>query len=185
MHRCKIHAPGWSPRQSRSSSSEWPPAGFSTRTHPTSSGPRTWTPRPAPPPSAWAPSAFSRWPRMATSSRWASREHRPDNFNDFSDGYVLLSGILADEFVNPGFIPSRTEIDLRLAQPTTAGLAELYQSLHRARSAAEDAASSAPVVRHRSGHRYRDPGDALAVRVRLHHAGGRFLLRGDRQPGRE
>ena len=64
----------------------------------------------------------------------------PSNSNDFSDGYVLLSGILADEFVNPGFIPSRTEVDLRLAQPTTAGLAELYQSLHRARSAAEDAA---------------------------------------------
>jgi len=64
----------------------------------------------------------------------------PSNSNDFSDGYVLLSGILGDEFVNPGFIPSRTEVDLRLAQPTTAGLGELYQSLHRARSAAEDAA---------------------------------------------
>ena len=66
----------------------------------------------------------------------------PSNSNDFSDGYVLWSGILADEFVNPGFIPSRTEVDLRIAQPTTAGLAELYQSLHRARSAAEDAAAS-------------------------------------------
>ena len=64
----------------------------------------------------------------------------PSNSNDFSDGYILLSGILADELVNPGFIPSRTEVDLRLAQPTTAGLGELYQSLHRARSAAEDAA---------------------------------------------
>ena len=29
-----------------------------------------------------------------------------------------------------------------MAQPTTAGLAELFQSLHRARSAAEDAAQS-------------------------------------------
>src|SRR4051794_40326424 len=28
----------------------------------------------------------------------------PSNSNDFSDGYVLLSGILADELVNPGFI---------------------------------------------------------------------------------
>jgi starch-binding outer membrane protein, SusD/RagB family len=65
-----------------------------------------------------------------------------DAFNDFSDGHILLSGILADEFINPGFIPSRTEVDLRLAQPTTAGLGELYQSLHRARSAAEDAAAS-------------------------------------------
>jgi starch-binding outer membrane protein, SusD/RagB family len=65
-----------------------------------------------------------------------------DAFNDNSDGYILVSGILADEFVNPGFIPSRTEVDLRLAQPTTAGLAELFQSLARARNGAEDAAAS-------------------------------------------
>ncbi len=65
-----------------------------------------------------------------------------DTFNDNSDGFILLSGTLADEFVNPGFIPSRTEVDLRLAQPTTAGLGELYQSLHRARNSAEDAAAS-------------------------------------------
>jgi hypothetical protein len=65
-----------------------------------------------------------------------------DTFNDNSDGHILLSGTLADEFVNPGFIPSRTEVDLRLTQPNTAGLAELFQSLHRARSAAEDAAAS-------------------------------------------
>ena len=45
-----------------------------------------------------------------------------DTFNDNSDGHILTSGILADEFVNPGFIPSRTEIDARIAQPTTAGL---------------------------------------------------------------
>jgi hypothetical protein len=66
----------------------------------------------------------------------------PSHSNDFSDGYILWSGTLGDEFVNPGFIPSRTEVDLRLAQPTTAGLGELFQSLARARSAAEDAAVS-------------------------------------------
>jgi hypothetical protein len=65
-----------------------------------------------------------------------------DAFNDNSDGYILTSGILADEFVNPGFIPSRTEIDLRLAQPVTAGLGALFQSLARARNGAEDAAAS-------------------------------------------
>jgi hypothetical protein len=64
----------------------------------------------------------------------------PSFSNDASDGYILWSGILSDEFVNPGFIPSRTEVDLRIAQPTTAGLGPLFQSLHRARSAAEDAA---------------------------------------------
>lgn len=65
-----------------------------------------------------------------------------DSFNDNSDGYVLLSGILTDEFVNPGFIPSRTEVDVRLATPVTAGLAALFQSLARARNGAEDAAAS-------------------------------------------
>src|SRR3954469_7731368 len=57
----------------------------------------------------------------------------PSNSNDFSDGYILTSGVLSDEFVNPGFIPSRTEIDLRIAQPTTAGITELFLSLARAR----------------------------------------------------
>ena len=65
-----------------------------------------------------------------------------DTFNDNSDGHVLMSGILSDEFVNPGFIPSRSEVDYRVIQPVTAGLGAFYQSLHRARAAAEDAAAS-------------------------------------------
>ena len=64
----------------------------------------------------------------------------PSFSNDASDGYILWSGILSDELVNPGFIPSRTEVDLRITQPTTAGLGPLFQSLHRARAAAEEAA---------------------------------------------
>jgi starch-binding outer membrane protein, SusD/RagB family len=63
-----------------------------------------------------------------------------DTFNDNSDGHILTSGILADEFVNPGFIPSRSEIDTRRAEPITAGLGAFFQSLQRARSATEDAA---------------------------------------------
>lgn len=62
--------------------------------------------------------------------------------NDASDGHVLLSGILADELVNPGFIPTRTEIDLRQGQPNNVTIADFYRSLHRARAAAEDAAAS-------------------------------------------
>ena len=58
-----------------------------------------------------------------------------DTFNDNSDGHVLMSGILADEFVNPGFIPSRTEVDTRTTVAVTAGLGAFYQSLHRARAA--------------------------------------------------
>jgi hypothetical protein len=65
-----------------------------------------------------------------------------DSFNDNSDGYILTSGILSDEFVNPGFIPSRTEIDTRAATSVTAGLGELFQSLARARTGAEEAAAA-------------------------------------------
>ena len=62
--------------------------------------------------------------------------------NDFSDGQILLSGILADEFVNPGFIPTRTEIDLRQGQPTNVNVEDFFRSLHRSRAASEDAAAS-------------------------------------------
>jgi hypothetical protein len=63
-------------------------------------------------------------------------------YNDGSDGHVLLSGDLSDELVNGGFIPSRTEIDLRQGQPTNVTIADYYRSLHRARAATEDAASA-------------------------------------------
>jgi starch-binding outer membrane protein, SusD/RagB family len=66
----------------------------------------------------------------------------PPIYNDNSDGHILLSGILADEFVNPGFIPTRSEIDLRQAQPTNVTVEDFYRSLHRARASTEDAAAS-------------------------------------------
>ena len=62
--------------------------------------------------------------------------------NDASDGQILLSGVLSDELVNPGFIPTRTEIDLRQGQPNNITISDLYRSMHRARAAAEDAAAS-------------------------------------------
>jgi hypothetical protein len=67
---------------------------------------------------------------------------QPPIYNDNADGHILISGILSDEFVNPGFIPSRTEIDLRQAQPTNVTVEDFYRSLHRARFSAEDAAAS-------------------------------------------
>jgi hypothetical protein len=63
-------------------------------------------------------------------------------YNDGSDGHVLISGVLSDELVNGGFIPSRTEIDLRQGQDINSTLTSFYRSLHRARAAAEDAAAS-------------------------------------------
>jgi starch-binding outer membrane protein, SusD/RagB family len=62
--------------------------------------------------------------------------------NDNSDGQILISGVLSDELVNPGFIPTRTEIDLRQGQPNNITISDLYRSMHRARAAAEDAAVS-------------------------------------------
>jgi SusD family len=50
--------------------------------------------------------------------------------------------VLSDELVNPGFIPTRTEIDLRQGQPNNITISDLYRSMHRARAAAEDAAAS-------------------------------------------
>jgi hypothetical protein len=66
----------------------------------------------------------------------------PPLSNDASDGHILLSGVLSDELVNPGFIPTRTEIDLRQGQPNNVTISDYYRSLHRARAAAEDAATS-------------------------------------------
>jgi starch-binding outer membrane protein, SusD/RagB family len=63
-------------------------------------------------------------------------------YNDGSDGHILLSGVLSDELVNGGFIPTRTEIDLRQAQPQNSTVDDYYRSLHRARFATEDAAAS-------------------------------------------
>lgn len=62
--------------------------------------------------------------------------------NDGADGVILVSGVLADEFVNPGFIPSRTEVDLRKTPENNVTLSDLFRSMHRSRAAAEDAAAA-------------------------------------------
>ena len=104
-----------------------------------------------------------------------------DTFNDNSDGHVLFSGILADEFVNPGFIPSRSEVDYRVIQPVTAGLGAFFQSLHRARAAAEDAAASLQALAEDPDANTGIP-EMLSIAGYVYLPGGRLLLRHPGQP---
>jgi hypothetical protein len=89
--------------------------------------------------------------------------------NDGSDGHILLSGVLADELVNPGFIPTRTEIDLRQGQPSNVTIADHFRSLHRARAAAEDAAASLQAFS-------ADPGTDTGIPETLALAGLTYVL---------
>jgi hypothetical protein len=57
-----------------------------------------------------------------------------------TEGLVLLTGDMADEFAHSGFIPSTVEFDQRLVLTNNGSLSDLYFQLHRARAAAEDAA---------------------------------------------
>ena len=59
-----------------------------------------------------------------------------------TEGLVLLSGDMADEFAHSGFIPSTVEFDQRLVLNNNSSLTDLYFRLHRARAAAEDAVAA-------------------------------------------
>jgi hypothetical protein len=57
-----------------------------------------------------------------------------------TDGLVLLSGLMADEFIHATTPPSEQEIDQRGATNINPTISSLYLNLHRARTAAEVAA---------------------------------------------
>jgi hypothetical protein len=57
-----------------------------------------------------------------------------------TEGLVLLTGDMADEFAHSGFIPSTVEFDQRVVLTNNSSLFDLYFRLHRARVAAEGAA---------------------------------------------
>jgi hypothetical protein len=59
-----------------------------------------------------------------------------------TEGLVLLTGDMSDEFAHSGFIPSTVEFDQRLVATNNSSLSDLYFRLHRARVAAEDAEAS-------------------------------------------
>ena len=60
----------------------------------------------------------------------------------FDDGHILLSGLMADEFVLSTTPPTEQEIDQRRIFPNNSTLADLWLNLHRARASAENAAAA-------------------------------------------
>ena len=58
----------------------------------------------------------------------------------FEDGHILLSGLMADEFVLSTTPPTEQEIDQRRVFENNSTLYDLFHNLHRARAAAEAAA---------------------------------------------
>lgn len=60
----------------------------------------------------------------------------------FEDGHILLSGLMADEFVLSTTPPTEQEIDQRRVFENNSTLFDLFHNLHRARAAAEAAAEA-------------------------------------------
>jgi starch-binding outer membrane protein, SusD/RagB family len=60
----------------------------------------------------------------------------------FEDGHILLSGLMADEFVLSTTPPTEQEIDQRRVFENNSTLFDLFHNLHRARAAAEAAAGA-------------------------------------------
>ncbi len=59
-----------------------------------------------------------------------------------TEGYVMVSGLLSDEFIHSSTPPSQQEVDQRVIIDVNPTLYGVYHTLHRARRAAEDAAVS-------------------------------------------
>jgi hypothetical protein len=59
-----------------------------------------------------------------------------------TEGLVMLTGDMGDEFMHSGFIPSTVEFDQRLLVPNNSSLDDVYFRLHRARVLSEGAAAA-------------------------------------------
>ena len=60
----------------------------------------------------------------------------------FDDGFILVTGLLADEFVHSTTPPSEQEIDQRTTALINPSLSDVYLNLHKARAGAENAAAA-------------------------------------------
>lgn len=60
----------------------------------------------------------------------------------FDDGLILVSGLLADEFLHSTTPPSQQEIDQRTTALINPSLSDVYRNLHKARVGAENAAAA-------------------------------------------
>src|SRR5215213_3934768 len=58
------------------------------------------------------------------------------------DGLILVSGLLADEFIHSTTPPSEQEIDQRSTALVNPGLSDVYFNLHKARAGSEKAAEA-------------------------------------------
>ena len=58
----------------------------------------------------------------------------------FEDGHILLSGLMADEFVLSTTPPTEQEVDQRRVFENNSTVYDMFHNLHRARAAAEAAA---------------------------------------------
>lgn len=65
-----------------------------------------------------------------------------DGSQDSTEGLVLLTGDVSDEFNHSGFIPSTVEFDQRLIATNNPSLADQYFRMQRARSGTEAAAAA-------------------------------------------
>ena len=59
-----------------------------------------------------------------------------------TEGLVMLTGDMGDEFMHSGFIPSTVEFDQRLLVPNNSSLDDVFFRLHRARTLSEGAATA-------------------------------------------
>jgi hypothetical protein len=60
----------------------------------------------------------------------------------FTDGLILVAGLLSDEFVHSTTPPSEQEIDQRSTATINPNLSDVYRNLHKARAGAEVAAEA-------------------------------------------
>jgi hypothetical protein len=60
----------------------------------------------------------------------------------FTDGLILIAGLLSDEFVHSTTPPSEQEIDQRTTATINPNLSDVYRNLHKARAGAELAAEA-------------------------------------------
>jgi hypothetical protein len=62
--------------------------------------------------------------------------------SQFTDGLILVAGLLSDEFIHSTTPPSEQEIDQRTTSTINPSLSDVYRNLHKARAGAEVAAEA-------------------------------------------
>ena len=93
---------------------------------------------------------------------------RDGDGTEFVDGEILLTGLMADEFVLSTTPPGEQEIDQRKISLLNTGIDSLFLLMHRVRAEAEDAAGAIQRLSTEPATEDRDPRDAGRGRLHLH-----------------